>query len=119
MVAGLMILGVVAAIAIPRFVDLDRNARTRAIEAGIAELNGREKLTWARVKLSTKGWLSDVDLFNQSNYDLGREYDWVVGPDDGSGTTEGGGTLRFQGSFSSILGRVDSTSSTPAHWYRK
>jgi prepilin-type N-terminal cleavage/methylation domain-containing protein len=40
-IAVMVILSVLAAVAIPRYMSLDENARQRAIDAGIAELNGR------------------------------------------------------------------------------
>ena len=48
-----------AAIVVPRYVALDDNAKVRAIDYGVAELNGRESLTWANVKLSNSGWQND------------------------------------------------------------
>jgi prepilin-type N-terminal cleavage/methylation domain-containing protein len=43
-IAVLIILGILAAVAVPRYIDLESNARQRAIDAGISELNGRESL---------------------------------------------------------------------------
>ena len=40
-IAVLVLLGILAAIAIPGYIDLTANAETRALEAGIAEMNGR------------------------------------------------------------------------------
>ena len=51
-IAVLIILGILAAVAVPRYIDLERNASDRAIDAGISELNGRESLTWADAKIS-------------------------------------------------------------------
>ncbi|MGD8881186.1 MAG: prepilin-type N-terminal cleavage/methylation domain-containing protein, partial [Desulfobacterales bacterium] len=51
-IAVLIILGILAAVAVPRYIDLEANARQRAIDAGISELNGRESLTWADAKIS-------------------------------------------------------------------
>ena len=45
-IATLVILSILAAIAVPRYVSLDESSRQRAIDAGISELNGRETLTW-------------------------------------------------------------------------
>ena len=54
-IAVLIILGILAAVAVPRYIDLEANARIRAVEAAVSELNGRESLTWADVKISTSG----------------------------------------------------------------
>jgi prepilin-type N-terminal cleavage/methylation domain-containing protein len=50
-IAVLVILSVLASVAIPRYISLDESARQRAIDAGIAELNGRETLTWSNIKI--------------------------------------------------------------------
>ena len=49
-IAVLIILGILAAVAVPRYIDLEANAKERAIDAAISELNGRESLTWADQK---------------------------------------------------------------------
>ena len=51
-IAVLIILGILAAVAVPRYIDLETNAKRRAIDAAVSELNGRENLTWANVKIS-------------------------------------------------------------------
>ncbi len=56
-IAVLIILGILAAVAVPRYIDLESSAKTRAIDAAVAELNGRESLVWADVKIATtNGW---------------------------------------------------------------
>ena len=61
-IAVLIILGILAAVAVPRYIDLESNAKQRAIDAAISELNGRESLTWADHKISTAGYAGDVAL---------------------------------------------------------
>ena len=51
-IAVLIILGILAAVAVPRYIDLESSAKKRAIDAAVAELNGRESLIWADVKIS-------------------------------------------------------------------
>ena len=51
-IAVLIILGILAAVAVPRYINLEENAKKRAIDAGISELNGRENLAWANIKIS-------------------------------------------------------------------
>ena len=55
-IAVLIILGILAAVAVPRYIDLETNAKSRAIDAAVSELNGRESLAWADVKIS-RSWL--------------------------------------------------------------
>lgn len=44
-IAVLIILGILAAVAVPRYVDLEANAKQRALNSAVSELNGRESLT--------------------------------------------------------------------------
>jgi prepilin-type N-terminal cleavage/methylation domain-containing protein len=108
-IAVLIILGILAAVAIPRYNDLTANAELRAIDAGIAELNGREALTWANIKISTAGWVSDAATFAALDTDLGADYSWSVAP------AVGGGTLDF-GSQAVVLTRTASLTTAPGRW---
>ena len=112
-IAVLVILGVLAAVAIPKYIDLQGEAEDRAIDAGISELNGRENLVWAQTKLSSGGYNTDADLFtNDMDTDLGGDYTWSNGP------AAGGGTLDF-GSASAVLNRAASDTDKPAVWTRQ
>jgi prepilin-type N-terminal cleavage/methylation domain-containing protein len=116
-IAVLIILGILAAVAVPRYIDLEANARIRAVEAAVSELNGRESLTWADVKISTSGYsqIGDAGVFarmlNGNAYiDLGDDYPWPSGT-----TTISGGTFTFRGEAFNVS-RTASTTSTPGTW---
>ena len=109
-IAVLIILGIVAAVAVPRYIDLQANAKQRAIEAAISELNGRESVTWTDQKLI--GYTGDVDVFSQLPTKLGHDdnvWEWQAGPN----TT--GGTVRFK-DVDFKLNRSPSTTYQPAVW---
>ena len=111
-ISVLIILSVLAAIVVPRYVALDVGAKIRAIDYGVAEMNGRESLTWANVKLSQSGWLNDAtQVWTQIDTNLGDQYLWDVGP------SVTGGTLRFEDQASAV-NRSGSTAVTPGHWNR-
>ena len=110
-IAVLIILGILAAVAVPRYIDLESNARQRAIDAGISELNGRESLRWADQKISVTGYSDDAGLFGAVNYSLGGDYSW-------SGLNQDGGRLTFRTTTSVDLNRTRSTQSGPATWSR-
>ena len=121
-IAVLIILGILAAVAVPRYIDLETNARNRAIDAGISELNGRENLNWANAKISPNGYTDDATLWAGSlpNYpamdtDLGGDYDWI------GGVGVGGGFLSFQNPTGAgiDLARVASATTQPANWSRR
>jgi len=112
-IAVLIILGILAAVAVPRYINLETNARIRAIEAGVSELNGRENLTWANVKISTAQYSNDAALFALLDTDLGvANYTWVAPP------TVAGGSLQFQDPAGAgvPLIRTPSTTNSPGNW---
>jgi prepilin-type N-terminal cleavage/methylation domain-containing protein len=121
-IAVLIILGILAAVAVPRYIDLEANAKTRALDAAVSELNGRESLAWADVKISLNtGWTpgaSGTDLtevwsriYKNNTVDLGTDYVW-------SGLSQTGGTVTFRGAPITLT-RVVSTNSQPAQWRKQ
>ena len=112
-IAALIILGVLAALVVPRIIHLDSNTIQKAIDAGISELNGRESLTWADLKISPSGYPDDAGLRTRmnadNNYLLGDKYTWDAGPNSS------GGTLNFDGQ-AQVLNRTASTTDQPALW---
>jgi len=112
-IAVLIILGILAAVAVPRYIDLTANAQQRALDAGIAELNGRETLRWADIKLSATGWTADADVFGPDIYNVGTPYTW-----SGGAPTAAGGTLVYDAGGNAALTRTLSTSTSPGRWQR-
>lgn len=113
-IAVLIILGILAAVAVPRYIDLEASAKERAIDAAVAELNGRESLVWADVKISGTGFTDDTAVLLPANgysTDLGSDYTWSSGP------TATGGTITFKGK-SYVLSRSASTNIKPGVWTR-
>ena len=96
-IAVLIILGILAAVAVPRYIDLEVSSKKRGLEAAVAELNGRESLVWAETKISGSGSATAVmesiaHTDEDSHLYLGEEYDWAGAPNM-AGTT----VLDFQG----------------------
>ena len=58
LIATLVIISVLAAVLIPRYLDAETSAKMRGLDLGVSEMNGRETLTWAMVKLSNNGYPS-------------------------------------------------------------
>jgi prepilin-type N-terminal cleavage/methylation domain-containing protein len=114
-IAVLIILGILAAVAVPRYIDLESNAKDRAVDAAISELNGRESLTWADHKISTDGYQGDGAIFSGADavsYNLGDDYTW-------KGTLANiGGSITFKGLTIELV-RAQSQTAQPAVWTRK
>ena len=112
-IAVLVILGVIAALAVPRYVDLENNARQKAVDTVTSEINARESLTWANHKISGSGFVSDAKIFSDINYIFDPNYTWNSGD-----PTTSGGTLNFKGEAFSFS-RSAATHLKPAVWVRK
>jgi len=110
-IAVLIILSFLAAVAVPRYIDLEVNSKQRAIDAAISELNGRESLVWANLKTSD-GYQNDGQLILVVDYNLGTDYAWNPGH-----PLADGGDLTFKGE-TVALNRTQSNGSKPAFWNR-
>ena len=114
-IAVLIILGILAAVAVPRYIDLETNAKQRAIDAGISELNGRESLVWADHKISASGYIDDAKIAGTGpfavDYALGNDYVW-------NSRNAGGGVLVFKSVTPVTLTRAPSATDKPAVWSR-
>jgi prepilin-type N-terminal cleavage/methylation domain-containing protein len=128
-IAVLIILGILAAVAVPRYIDLETNAKLRAIDAAVSELNGRESLAWADIKISPSGYVSGAGetkvwdkmtvsdpLKPGSTPFLGADYDWSGGV--GSGAANNGASISFKQGTSVALSRTASTTTGPGSWRR-
>lgn len=117
LVSVLVIISVLSAVLVPRFLNVDATSKLRAIDVGVADLNGRETLTWAMVKLSVTGYLNDQQVWDQlkisPGLSLGSDYSWDAPP------TITGGTLRFRGDTAAPLNRNPSSIEIPGKWLRQ
>jgi len=124
-IAVLIILGILAAVAVPRYIDLETNAKSRAIDAAVSELNGRESLAWADIKISASGYgtTGETRVWNKMTVPdpqgggvpfLGLDYVWATSPPLQSGATG----LSFKNGTAVSLTRVASTGTQPANWRR-
>lgn len=112
-IAVLVLLGILAAVALPKYIDLTVEAEKRALDAGIAELNGREALAWGKEMLATSGTPVDATIRTEVNANvLGDDYEWSASP---SAT---GGTLTF-GKASQPLTRTAATGVKPGAWTKQ
>ena len=109
-IAVLVILGILAVVAVPRYIDLSSNAKKKALAKAISDLTDREILTWSDQKISASGYVSDAKVFGASDYNLGTDFKWNTGDPKLSG-----GTLDFRGE-SFTLSRTVSTKAQPPIW---
>ena len=120
-IAVLIILGILAAVAVPRYINLEENAKRRAIDAAVSELNGRENLTWADVKIAPcddpncptdatiDGLVRTPPPTGKYDTDLGPDYSWTS-----VGAT--GGVLTFKAGDPITLVRTPALYDRPGSW---
>ena len=113
-IAVLIILGILAAVAVPRYIDLEVSSKKRGLEAAVAELNGRESLVWAETKISGSGDATTVmtsiaHTDPSSHLYLGKDYTW------GGNPGEGNAVLYFQDQTANVT-RTPETDTKPAVW---
>ena len=107
--AVLIILGIIVAFGIPRFLTLDKTAELQKLQAGIVELNSRENLLWCKHKISSTSYNNeelDAAILSELDKTLHEKYKW------------NGNTLTF-GSISVLLERIPATNSNHAIWRKK
>jgi len=109
LISIMIILGVLGSVSIRKYDNLTHTAGERALAAAVIELNVRENLIWANMKISSDGYTNDADVYAALNTDLGAKLKWNPGP------TIDGGALHFE-SQSIILNRTPSTNPAPGRW---
>jgi prepilin-type N-terminal cleavage/methylation domain-containing protein len=107
-IAVMVILSVLASISAAKVIEADTTAKWEAMAAAISDLNSRERVTWAKVKLSNDNWQNDNQVFTLVDTYFGPEYRW-------QSVGASGGVLDFKG-ISASLTRTPSTFSQPAVW---
>jgi prepilin-type N-terminal cleavage/methylation domain-containing protein len=107
-IAVLIILGILAAVAIPKYFELQDDAAKAALKRAVAELNARENMAWAKYKSGNTASLPGTTLITA---DFG---DFAV-----AGVAENGGVGTLSSPNFSITATVNRTSSTenqPGLW---
>jgi prepilin-type N-terminal cleavage/methylation domain-containing protein len=109
-IAVLTVIGILAAVAVTRYIALEENARRKAFSTSITEINGREMLTWADAKISASGYVDDAKIFGEIDYNINPNFKWNTGDPKASG-----GIVSFKGE-SFALSRTASNTDQPAVW---
>jgi len=102
-IAVLVILGILAAVAIPKYLDMRTDSIRNAAEGAKSELNARERLQLAKSKLSDATANSNYSV---PSYDLGT--DW--------GTIVSGTAVSFKGKNVIFTKTDQPTINEPASW---
>lgn len=72
-IAVLIVLGILAAVAVPKYLDLQDSARMKAAQGAIAEMKGRASLAYAKFLLDHNGVQPAIDSIVVST-DVGADF---------------------------------------------
>jgi prepilin-type N-terminal cleavage/methylation domain-containing protein len=110
-IAVLVILGILAAVAIPKYLDMRTDSIRNAAQGAISELNARERLSLAQSKLVDA---SANIAYGVEDYNLGP--DWGALAVNTNSATAGAATVSFKGK-TVIFNKTASTNiNSPAQW---
>jgi type II secretory pathway pseudopilin PulG len=109
MIAVLVIIGILASVAVPRFVNVSSSSEKRVIYTSVSELNSRDAALWAKLKISDSGWQSDENLFSQLDTNIGDSFKWSPS------AKIDGGILHYKEQMVKLQ-RTASTESSPGSW---
>jgi prepilin-type N-terminal cleavage/methylation domain-containing protein len=74
-IAVLVILGILAAVAIPRYMDMQENARQKSAQAAISEIKARASMVYANSLLATNGAAVTIaNVAGLTNANVGADY---------------------------------------------
>lgn len=108
-IAVLVILGIIAAVAIPRYVSLMDQSRISTAQMAIAELKSRAAATYAKLLMSNNGSDPGMPAVQSSiNTDVGSDF---------SGITMSAGNSNIVFTVSNVKGSSLSTAATGTWYY--
>ena len=102
-IAVLVILGILAAVAIPKYLDMRTDSIRNAAQGAVSELNARERLSLAQSKLN--------DATANTTYSMTDRY---LGPD--WGTVAAGSDVAFKGKLVVFNYTSPADVNSPATW---
>ena len=110
LISMMVIMSMMVSVAIKKLDLISDSASITALQSGIRELNTRETVAWAKIKLNDSGYTIDADVYNTVDKIISRDYSWNPGPDIS------GGRLHFKSRFVD-LNRTPSTATSVGSWH--
>ena len=93
-IAVLVILGILAAVAVPRYLDLAGEAKAKAAEAQVAEMKSTLNLAYARLFIRTgTAPTTGAEVITEAGYTSGTAFDVGTSPDVWNVTLTGAGAV--------------------------
>jgi type II secretory pathway pseudopilin PulG len=110
LISMMVIMSMMVSVAIKKLDLISDSASITALQSGIRELNTRETVAWAKIKLNDTGYTIDADVYNTVDKIISQDYSWNPGPDIS------GGRLHFKSQFVD-LSRTPSTVTSVGSWH--
>ena len=81
-IAVLVILGILAAVAVPKYLDLQADAKAKAAMGQIAEIKGTLQTAWAKELLSGNDDATPAEVVTAAGWTSGTEFTLGSAPDN-------------------------------------
>jgi len=117
-IAVLIILGILAAVAVPKFLDLQQSAKRAAVDSALAELNGRLSLAFAKNLLMGTG--GNASGYYDLNCTIEPAADWTafsICSGAGNAVVPQAGNITFKGEAIAVAFTAGDTNS-PGYFTR-
>jgi prepilin-type N-terminal cleavage/methylation domain-containing protein len=86
-IAVLVILGILAAVAIPKYLDMQDSARQKSAQAAVAEIKSRASMVYAKSLMDTNGTaVTLANVVGLTNANVGADYTVAVAAGTGNMT---------------------------------
>jgi MSHA pilin protein MshA len=84
-IAVLVILGILAAVAVPKYLDMQDSARQKSAQAAISEIKARASMVYAKSLLDTNGTaVTLANVVGLTNTNVGADYTVAVTAGNGA-----------------------------------
>ncbi len=80
-IAVLVILGILAAVAVPKYLDLQGEAKIKAAQGQVAEIKGTLSTAWGKAMLANNGTATIAQVMTAANLTSGTAFTTGVTPD--------------------------------------
>jgi prepilin-type N-terminal cleavage/methylation domain-containing protein len=110
-IAVLVILGILAAVAIPKYLDMREDSIRNAAKGAVSELNARERLALAQSKLKDD---AGNTAYTVEDYGLGA--DWGTLTTDTKASSAGSEDVPFKGKTVTFVKTKQKNFNSPAEW---
>jgi MSHA pilin protein MshA len=104
-IAVLVILGILAAVAVPKYIDMQNSARTSAAQGAIAEIKGRSSSLYAQKLLELSGTQPTVaSIVASLSTDVGTDFAVAAAAQGTTGILITVGTVQGQALTTAVTG---------------